>query len=181
MSYPVYDRLVAWFGDLKGDYITRDEVRRFIADEKADPIRAAELGAFADVLVYNALMQRAVSERSREKHRTRRSVEAQSTRRRLVDAAERISAGQQSGLLSLRYKVDDKGTIRTGAEMNGADHTYVARHYADNSRRSGLFAAFHKAVARKCGRRRTDEVFTAEQYEAMYRSIVAADPPANAA
>lgn len=168
----VYARLDEWFDSLSGDYVTTDEVRRFIAHQQADPELAKELAAFANVLIYNALACKAAKRRTMLRWSERREQERQAIRPRIVTAAENVAAGRPSGLFEQRFKVDDKGTMRAACEMNGADHLVVAGQYVHHSKRNGLFAAFHKAVAKKCGAKRTDEVFTADQYEAMYRSIV---------
>lgn len=171
MVQPIYKRLLDWF-EGKSDYITKDEVVAFIAAEKKNPDHARELAAFADVLVYNALMQKAVCHRSSQRANSRRVVERQTTRQRLVVAAGNIAEGKSSGLFDQQFKVNDKGQIRRVAEMDGPAHKYVANSYGHLSRRNGMFAEFHQAVAKKCGLRRTDEVYTAEQYEAMYRNFL---------
>jgi hypothetical protein len=49
---------------------------------------------------------------------------------------------------------------------------YVASRYHETAAVAKMREAFHKAVAKRVGDRRTEEVFTEEEYDAMYRSIV---------
>lgn len=174
-DYPTFARLKAWFEDLDGvDYVTRDEVEKFIKAEQADHEAAGDLAKLADTLVFQALMQTANGHRGRARHTARSAAERIATRQAVVDAAENLAAGRPSGLFNVRHKVSDDGTEREAAQMDGSDHFYVAARYEDRSKRNGLFAAFHRAVAKKCGHQRTDEVFTSEQYESLYASITAA-------
>lgn len=174
-DYPTFARLRAWFEDLDGaDYVTRDEVKRFIKAEQANAEAADDLAKLADTLVFQALMQAANGHRGSQRHTARAAAERAATRQSVVTAAENLAAGRPSGLLHVSHKVSDDGTQREAAQMDGSDHHYVAARYDDRSKRNGMFAAFHRAVAKKCGHRRTDEVFTAEQYESLYSSITGA-------
>lgn len=171
----VYERLSDWFDKLTGDYTTSTEVRAFIDAEKADPAHAAELAALSNELVYSALMGHAGGQRRVKRSEARRAATQTFTRQRIAQAAENLAAGRPSGLFDYEFKVDDKGTMRRVADMDGPAHSYVASRYTNSSKKASLEAAFHCAVAKKCGLRRTSEVFTSSQYEAMYRSIVRSD------
>ena len=56
--------------------------------------------------------------------------------------------------------------------MTGKDHLFVAADYDRDARPLLLLAAFHQAVAKKVGRKRTADVFSEAEYDRLYRSIV---------
>lgn len=77
------------------------------------------------------------------------------------------------GMFRMSHEVDDKRTQKRVFDMTGPEHLFVAEHtYQREANRQHMLAAFHRAVAKKIGKRRTEDVLTEEQYEAMYQSIV---------
>lgn len=65
------------------------------------------------------------------------------------------------------------GVQMTVGAMRGEDHAWVAEmRYGRPGRAQLMLESFHKAVAKRCGAKRTDEVFTEEAYQKLYRSIV---------
>lgn len=96
--------------------------------------------------------------------------------RAFSDAADEAEAtGDFStlpGMFAIAYVIDKDETRKRAADMTGADHLFVAEHtYERDARQSMLLAQFHRAVAKKVGKRKTSDVFTEEQYEAMYLSV----------
>lgn len=85
--------------------------------------------------------------------------------------SERLKTLGPSGLMAVYHKINDQNVQRCAAEMNGTEHRYVANSHGRNSRREATIAAFHLAVAKKIGNKKTKSVFTEDQYEALYRSI----------
>jgi hypothetical protein len=69
------------------------------------------------------------------------------------------------------YAIDDENTRRPVGEMTGADHRFVAGRYKASAASDLMLAAFHEKVAKKVGSRRTADVFSEEQYDAMLRSL----------
>jgi hypothetical protein len=68
--------------------------------------------------------------------------------------------------------VVNEGLLRRKvAEMTGEDHLFVAKEYADTKQTAALLESFHRAVAKKVGKRKTKDVFTEVQYVEMYQSI----------
>lgn len=65
------------------------------------------------------------------------------------------------------YCVDDTHLWRRVADMTGDDHRYVADQYELRGRRQLTLAEFHRAVAKKVGKRHTSEAFTEAQYDAL--------------
>jgi hypothetical protein len=88
-------------------------------------------------------------------------------------AAARFAAGDIDALsvYELSYAVED-GTQKLVMDMIGRDHLYIAERFGMEAKPFAMLEAFHKAVAKKVGTRKTSEVFTQEKYEAMYKSIV---------
>lgn len=166
----VSSRLHQWLTALDRDYVPAIEVRAFLDAERRD--HADDLAAFTDVLVYNALMARAASWRSQLRQRARHDALVGQRRQRTEDAAGNLTEGRPAGLWGSTCMVDDKGTQRPLHAMTGPDHRYVADHYRDDAHRKTMLAAFHEAVAKRCGDKRTDEVFKPEVLDALYRSIV---------
>jgi hypothetical protein len=87
---------------------------------------------------------------------------------------EAAQAGQRFiGMFKSDFVIDDDGTRRYVPEMTGADHLFVAVHQYDReASHQKMLAAFHRAVAKRVGKKRTADVLNEEQYEAMYQSIV---------
>lgn len=78
-----------------------------------------------------------------------------------------------AGMFCGDHVVDDEHNRKLVPDMTGPDHLFVAENeYERDAAHKKMLAAFHRAVAKKVGKRRTADVLTEEQYEAMYRSIV---------
>lgn len=92
-----------------------------------------------------------------------------------------FSAAAQSGDLTrlhpfrIRHIVDEHNTQRSVGHMTGDDHVFVAQSYDMSAQTSQMLAAFHRAVARKVGSRRTEEVMDEDTYLRLYESIVRGD------
>ena len=75
-------------------------------------------------------------------------------------------------MFSEAHVIDEDGTRKRAADMTGPEHLFVAEAtYKKSANRALMLAAFHQAVAKKVGKRRTGDVLTEEQYEALYLSI----------
>jgi uncharacterized membrane protein YccC len=74
-----------------------------------------------------------------------------------------------------RHIVDDRYTQRAVGKMDGNDHLFVAQSYDLSAQTSQMLAAFHRAVARRVGDRKTEEVMDEDTYLRMYESIVRGD------
>lgn len=73
---------------------------------------------------------------------------------------------------SVTYVIDEGNTRRKLADMTGDDHRFVASSYEYQGNNALLLAEFHKAVAKRVGRSRTEDVMTEEEYARLYNSIV---------
>lgn len=158
-------RLSDWLDGIPGDYVTRDEVTKFLAVEQAK--HATDLANLKHALVFNALAHAAACARTGARFSARQAA----VRDNVTNGAANLVESKSSGLLSERHVVDDKGTVRLASEMSGEDHLYVAGRYSDRSKRFNMFAMFHRAVAKKIGHNHTADVFDQMTYEAFYRSF----------
>jgi hypothetical protein len=61
--------------------------------------------------------------------------------------------------------------------MNSKDNLFVARCYRSDATRASMLEAFHRAVAKKLGDARVRDVFSVDEFMALYRSIAGADMP----
>lgn len=69
--------------------------------------------------------------------------------------------------------VSDENLWKHVRDMVGADHRYVADGYMSAARESEMLAAFHYAVAKKVGSKRTEDAMSEAQYVRLMNSIVA--------
>jgi len=72
---------------------------------------------------------------------------------------------------NVTYTVDDEHTRRRVGDMTGDDHNYVAESYERTAENHKMLAAFHRAVARKVGKRKTGDVLTPQDYHKLYSQI----------
>jgi hypothetical protein len=92
--------------------------------------------------------------------------------------ARRFSTAAKSGdtetlsTFAVRLVVNDANTRRPIGEMTGADHLHVAREYGQTAASARMLEAFHRAVAKKVGKKKTAEVMDELTYDQMYQSIV---------
>ena len=86
---------------------------------------------------------------------------------------DKEAAGERLlGMFAVPYVIDADGTQKRAADMTGTDHLFVAVDKEKSAKTARMEAAFHRAVAKKVGKKRTADVIPLEQYEAMYLSIV---------
>lgn len=108
--------------------------------------------------------------------RTSRHVAVSRAQRGVFEkAAEKLVAGEvlEEGIFEQLYVVAEDKLRRKLGDMTGTDHVFVATRYQNSAQRDGLLAEFHRAVARKVKKRKTSEVMSEEQYEALLRSVLA--------
>lgn len=96
--------------------------------------------------------------------RTRRQSAESRKRAAFADAAE---AGELAVFLEYAV-VDADGTRKRIGDMTGADHRFVAGEYQASSEWDALMAAFHRAIAKRVGPKRTADVLSERQYLAIY-------------
>lgn len=90
-----------------------------------------------------------------------------------TDAAKAFEAGDPEpiGLFRTLHQVDLENTQMQLADMTGVEHGFLACTYEETASTSLMLAAFHRALQRKCGKRRTKDVMTEEECERLLQSI----------
>lgn len=83
-------------------------------------------------------------------------------------AALRFEAGDAEALAPFDATYMIHGSRKRLGEMTGRDHLTVAEGYGRRARTQAFLEAVHRAVARRVGNRTTEEVFTPEEYQAMF-------------
>lgn len=152
-------------GDYIAPLVAADLADKLIANDPA--LLAGWLWQRAQTVLSDVLARRSNSSRSAARAMAPRHAFAQA-----AEAYDRTGDPSQLRALQAEYVVNRENLRRRVADMTGADHLFVANTYMLTSKRASMLAAFHRAVAKKVGDRRTAEVFSEEQYLAMYRSIV---------
>ena len=115
----------------------------------------------------------AIGTRSRSQRTVaRRRAGSRAFRDAVAEAEQSGDTAPLLGLFSVDYVVDEENTRKRAADMTGPEHLFVAENtYQRSANEALMLAAFHRAVAEKVGKRRTSEVFSETEYEAMYLSI----------
>ncbi len=75
------------------------------------------------------------------------------------------------------YEVDADHTRLRAGDMTGAHHGFVAGSYETTTNHTRMLAAFHRAMERTVGKRKTSEVMTEDKYHQLLRSILGGDAP----
>ncbi len=132
-------------------------------------VLTAWLDAQAERLVWQVILDRDRSRRSRATHRGRSSAF-----REAEQAA--MEAGDVTPLrafLDAPYTVAD-GSRRPLTDLRHDDLVYVADRYGDRVRSNAMHEAFMRALAKKVtGRRAVGDVFSDDQLSSMWSSLAA--------
>lgn len=110
---------------------------------------------------------------SRRLSSTRATAARQAKARAFADAGDDVELVAQFAVV---HVVADDFTRRRVGDMTGDDHRYVASAYGASGRYDLMCEAFHLAVARKVGKKRTADVLTEDQYSEMFASIAGKQP-----
>ena len=117
-------------------------------------------------------LRQEISLRARvERTTARRRASARAFRDATDDAEETGDATPLLGLFQVIHTVDEDNTRKHAADMTGPEHLFVAGAYKQSANETLMLAAFHRAVAKKVGDKRTSEVLDEQQYEELYLSI----------
>jgi hypothetical protein len=160
-----------------------DYTAPLVAADLVDRLRAEDPDLLTGWLELRAavFLADAIARKSNSKRQAARSARP---RKAFAEAARSFADTGNVAVLSpfaAEYVVDEKNTRRTVARMTAEDCRFVASRYDETARQAKLEASFHRAVAKKIGGRLVGEVFTEEQYEAMYRSVTGrSEGPASA-
>lgn len=153
----------------EGDYVAP-----LLAAELAEKLKANDPELLAGWLWTRA--QAELSETfARRSNSLRQYARAMGPRRAFADAVDEFERTGDPRLLrtfQTEHVVNSNNLRRKVADMTGSDHQFVADSYGATAKNASMLAAFHRAVAKKVGDRRTADVFTQEQYDNMLRSLM---------
>jgi len=160
------ERLSEFLDALTGDYIPAAAAEQFIATMETD--HADELGEW---LRANAVhfCTAAIGARRRSKRTTDRR---RATARAFGKAAKSGDVDEVSVFTSVEFVVSEDNTVRKVGEMTGADHSFVASGYQVRGTTDLALAAFHRALSKKVGKKRTADVMSETTYERLRESFV---------
>jgi hypothetical protein len=145
-----------------GDFVPQREAQRILREmtKNHSMEHLAFLDAHAYRLYYEAVRD-ALQRRKRHVHdRAKKPCEAERK-------GEDLSI-----FVTWRLRVAEDDTQRTVGEMTGPDWAFSADESATEEKRAGRLRAFKRAVAKRCGDRKTSEVFTEDEFHEMYERLV---------
>lgn len=150
-----------------------DYVAPVVAAELIERLREEDLDLLTGWLNLKAsvFLADVIARRSNSKRQTARIG---APRRAFREAAEVFVETREPVVFSpftFEYVVDADNTRRAVGRMTKADCLFVAEGYEATARQAKLEASFHRAVAKKVGVGVVGDVFTEEEYMAMYRSV----------
>lgn len=125
-------------------------------------------------------LTRAIGDRDR-RERTAARTRGEARRFRTASDAAEVGEGEAlSMFVTVRYVVDDDETRRVLGDMTGADHLFVADGYRESAAKARMLEAFHRAVAKRVGKRKTSDAFSEAEYQKLYDSITGQGPESSA-
>lgn len=116
-------------------------------------------------------LRQAIANRSRAHRTYARRAASRAFAQAARDAEDSGDAAPLLGLFAVDYVVAADRTRKRARDMTGPDHRFVAGRYEASGNGELMLAAFHHAIAEKVGDRRTAEVYTEAEYEALYLSV----------
>lgn len=155
----------AWLDKLDGGWILAVEAAKFTASA-----RETDPKGFAEWLDENAEQFVTWRGASYERHNRAQAV-ARMNARRFHEAVSNASADEVRDIFAVTFVVGAQDERKRLGAMTAADHNFVADGYERDGKRALMFAAFHRALAKKVGSQRTDAVMTAEKVETLFSSI----------
>lgn len=162
------ERLRAHRETLTGDFIAALEAEKFI-----EMMQCKYPGELDEWLTAHAIDFCRVA-----LDRIMRHERAIATRRADARTFAEAETDEELGVFTTHLVVDPNQTRRAIGDMRAADHRFVAENYTASGNRALLLGAFHLAVAKRVGRRRTADVLTESEYLRLRDSITNASAAA---
>lgn len=168
-----YEHLRDHWEAVTGDFVVALEAERFYGYMAAD--HPADLAQWQQAKAKDFIIQefRALLSRERAKARSRAGVAAF---REYADKLKDDGGVEDPAAMDVfrqAFVVNRDHLWRHVADMTGVDHRFVADEYDATGKRALAHAAFHRAIAKKVGMRRTADVFTEAEYMRLQVSFVA--------
>ncbi len=161
----VHEAIVDHLDSIDGDFVSAVEADKFVTwMEEVAP------GELLDWLSENA--RRFVTRDMQQTMMRRRTSAINRAKSRAFGQAVEDGDVEYLGHFAAVYTVDPDSTRRRVADMTGDDHRYVAGEYEGSAKHDLMMAAFHRAVAKKVGKRRTADVLDEDKYDALLQSLM---------
>lgn len=171
-----YEHLRQHRESVEGDFVVAVEAEHFyniMASEHPDDLAQWQQAKTIDFIgqEFRALL-------SSERAKARSRAGARTFRKYANDFEADGGHAEPSAIDAFRqaFVVTRDNLWRHVADMTGADHRYVADQYEVTGTRALAHCAFHRAVAKKVGMRRTADVFTEDEYAELQLSFNARTP-----
>lgn len=106
-------------------------------------------------------------------NRERAKASRRAVKRAFKDASDQAEEGDDTelGHFAVLHVVAADNTRRRVADMTGADHRFVADKYQASGKYDLMLSAFHRAIGKACGAKRTADVMTEQQYDEQMQSF----------
>lgn len=155
-------------------------------DERGQRLLERWLVAHAEQLLYQAILRirpdPSTHQEPAKTHPVVRSRVAPTQSRQTPAASfgaavEGFSRGDVEALSNFRLVYQVRGTEKHLGEMTGNDHLMVAETFQRAGSSSLLLAAIHRRIGRALGGRRTEDVFSEDQYRQVFAHSFKDDGP----
>ena len=144
-----------------------------LAADLVEKVRANSPGVLTDWLEVHA--QALVTERMGTLRRAQNArFKYDAKRTEFGKAAERYGDGDPDAFDPFRdctFIIDKDRTACRLGDMIGKDHLFVASEYEASAENDRLQASIHRAIAAKCGDRKTSEVYTQEELRTIMKGF----------
>lgn len=169
-TYTVFDTINEMIDKAisKGDYVPA-----IVASKLVKRLRSNDPKLLAEWLDHMAetILTDYVGDRARMQRNHAMSTAAGREFSRQAKAAH-DDGGEAVTLFAATYAINEENLRRPVGEMTGTDHMYVAGRYEQSGKSALMKAAFHRAVGKKIGNRRTQDVLTPNQYEELLKQML---------
>jgi hypothetical protein len=146
-----------------------------LANKLVEQLRASDpdlLRGWLDLQAENLIRAELTRVTNSQRSRSRSRAAAVAFNAAAREAERTGDYSQLTGLFTVTHVVSNDNMRRQAKDMTGRDHLFVARRYHGSANEFLTLSAFHEAVAREVGDRKTSDVYDNATYERLYRSIV---------
>ena len=167
------DDLILNYADQRGDIVPAECATEIL--EKLREEHPEDLAEWLDSLARAVIRERLTSIIRSRRSRARRDA----PKRRFAHAVEQgtdavarhVREVATASFFDTRFNVGENIQRRFG-DMTGADHLFVARSFESSGNHDLMLGAFHRAVAKRVGKKITADVLTEDQVRSMRDSMV---------
>lgn len=169
----VVDELILQYADRKADIVPAECATKIL--EKLREEHSEDLAVWLDSLARAVIRERLTSIIRSRRSRARSDAPKRRFAHAVEQGAEAVARHVREvaavSFFDTRFNVGDNIQRRFG-DMTGADHLFVARSFESSANHDLMLAAFHRAVAKRVGKKITADVLTEDQVRSMRDSMV---------